>query len=211
MSIMTAMPQGAAVKEVDLYGVCSTAASTVAKTVTVNYPGTLTLYPGLTINVKFNNRNGASSPTLNVNNTGAIPIVARSGENAAPDSWLTGEIRALTYDGSDWILQNGTVGMPGIYSTRTSVPANSSCTVNFNTNVSGMGLIITSGSKSAKKSLHIYGTDGEGNVNIVTIHSGNEVTFTSSGRVATFSNSNSGSLFIDVLTYYGGAVTITLI
>jgi len=40
----------------------------------VSLPG-FTLNPGTTIHVKFDNANLATSPTLDVNNTGAKPIV----------------------------------------------------------------------------------------------------------------------------------------
>jgi len=44
------------------YGVCSTAADTAAKTVTID--SVTSLYEGLYILVKFSNANTASSPTL---------------------------------------------------------------------------------------------------------------------------------------------------
>jgi hypothetical protein len=55
-------------------GTCSTAAGTAAKIVTLNTGCSWTLEPGATITVKFSYTNTASSPTLNVNGTGAKPI-----------------------------------------------------------------------------------------------------------------------------------------
>ena len=53
------------------YGTCSTAAATAAKTVSCTG---FTLATGAEITVKFTVTNSASSPTLNVNSTGAKPI-----------------------------------------------------------------------------------------------------------------------------------------
>ena len=54
------------------YGVCGTAASTVAKTVEMTG---FTLITGATIFVKFTNANSAANPTLNVNSTGAKALI----------------------------------------------------------------------------------------------------------------------------------------
>jgi hypothetical protein len=56
------------------YGVCSTVASTAAKTVTVD---SFALATGSRVLVKFSVANTAATPTLNVNNTGAISIQHR--------------------------------------------------------------------------------------------------------------------------------------
>ena len=83
------------------YGVCSTAAATEAKTVTVDVPGTLTLFAGLVIRVKFENTNKTSSPTLNVNSSGAKAIT-RNGTDAST-TWAAGETLELIYDGTSWV------------------------------------------------------------------------------------------------------------
>ena len=86
------------------YGVCSTAADTAAKTVTVD---NFSLVTGAMVIVKFSNANSASSPTLNVNNTGAKPI-CRYGTTAASTStsttgWRAGAVQIFVYDGTSWI------------------------------------------------------------------------------------------------------------
>lgn len=90
------------------YGTCSTAAGTAAKTVTVN-SDSFTLETGVSVRVKFSNANSASSPTLNVNGTGAKAI-KRYGTTAvstsAASSWNAGSILELTYDGTNWIINN---------------------------------------------------------------------------------------------------------
>lgn len=87
------------------YGVCSTEAGTVAKTVIVD--DSFSLVAGVQITVKFTNANSASSPTLNVNGTGAKPIyrygttVVSTGTTTT--GWVAGAIQTFTYDGTGWI------------------------------------------------------------------------------------------------------------
>ena len=83
------------------YGVCSTAANTAAKTVTLDVSGTFTLFEGAVIRVKFENSNTAANPTLNVNSTGAKAIT-RNGSDSAT-SWEAGEIVEFVYDGTEWV------------------------------------------------------------------------------------------------------------
>lgn len=82
------------------YGVCSTAATTAAKT--VDCAG-FTLITGAEITVKFTNTNSAAQPTLNVNNQGARAIYYRG--NIIPPSYLA-EKRVYTfrYDGKNFEL-----------------------------------------------------------------------------------------------------------
>lgn len=87
------------------YGVCSTAAATAAKTVTV--ADTFQLVEGAMVAVKFTYANSASSPTLNVNGTGAKPM-CRYGTTALSTSttttgWYAGSIQIFIYDGTSWI------------------------------------------------------------------------------------------------------------
>ena len=86
------------------YGVCSTGASTVAKTVTID--GISELETGLTIAVKFSNANSASSPTLNVNSLGAKSIyqygTTKAAGTAATTGWQAGHVVLLVYDGTGW-------------------------------------------------------------------------------------------------------------
>lgn len=93
-----------------IYGYCTTAAATAAKTVSL-YTGNATtadgtwaaadLFHGLTISVRFQYANGVASPTLNVNGTGAKPIyrygTTAPGTNAAA-SWTAQAVVDFTYD-----------------------------------------------------------------------------------------------------------------
>ena len=87
------------------YGECSTESATAAKVITVD--DTFTLQKGATVIIKFTNNNSASSPTLNVNSTGAKPMT-RYGTNALGTldyvgGWYAGAIQMFTYDGTSWI------------------------------------------------------------------------------------------------------------
>jgi hypothetical protein len=93
--------------DIYFYGTCSTAAGTAAKTVTLQSGSTFLLKTGATVIVKFTNKNSASSPTLNINGTGAKPIY-RYGTTAASTSdgtsgWRAGSVHMFTYDGTGWI------------------------------------------------------------------------------------------------------------
>lgn len=86
-----------------MYGVCNTAAATVAKTVDITG---FRLYTGARVTVKFTYASGASNSTLNVNGTGAKKMV-RYGTTAIGNSstlgWAAGAIQTFTYDGTSWV------------------------------------------------------------------------------------------------------------
>ena len=84
-------------------GVCSTSADTAAKTVSVD--GDFTLTAGVFVAIRFEQKNSASNPTLNVNNTGAKAIFYRGA------AWKTSQDPArqydtilMTYDGTQWMI-----------------------------------------------------------------------------------------------------------
>lgn len=87
------------------YGYCETPAATAAKVVDMTG---FTLIKGATVFIKFQYANTANSPTLNVNNTGAIAIkrygtTAPSGTSAGiSGQWNAGAVIAFTYDGAYW-------------------------------------------------------------------------------------------------------------
>ena len=87
------------------YGTCGTAAATAAKVASVT--GTVSLVAGMCILVKFTYANTASSPTLNVNGTGAVAIKrygTTDASTSAAGSWNANSIVQLVYDGTYWIL-----------------------------------------------------------------------------------------------------------
>ena len=88
------------------YGVCETASDVVDKEVTVSDEN-FELKEGAVIIVRFINSNGAASPTLNVNGTGAMPIY-RYGTTAASTAttttgWTAGAIQLFVYSGEGWV------------------------------------------------------------------------------------------------------------
>ena len=94
------------------YAECSTAAATVAKVASIITDDDttnvdFTLIKGVSVKVKFTYSNTASSPTLNINGTGAKAI-KRYGTTAvgtsASTSWKAGAIVELTYDGTNWVM-----------------------------------------------------------------------------------------------------------
>ena len=57
--------------------------------------------------VKFTNSKSASSPTLNVNSTGAKPIyrygTTKASTSTTVSGWTAGAVQMFTYDGTGWI------------------------------------------------------------------------------------------------------------
>lgn len=82
------------------YGTCSTAAATAAKTVALTG---FTLATGARVLVKFTVTNTASSPTLNVNSTGAKAIMYR-GSAITAGYLAANRVYEFVYDGTDWEL-----------------------------------------------------------------------------------------------------------
>ena len=97
----------------DFYGTCATSASTQAKEVTCSG---FTLSTGVSIRVKFtNNQTYNGAPTLNVNNTGAYTVQSMSGTDAIRYCWRAGEVVSFTFDGSNWIMEDGAVATTSYY------------------------------------------------------------------------------------------------
>jgi len=90
-----------------LYGVCETEASNPAKT--VNIPGFDTLYENITIHVKFINTNLSTNTTLAVGSTSAKPLMMYGSTQVGQTistSWEPGSIITLTYDGTNWVMND---------------------------------------------------------------------------------------------------------
>ena len=82
------------------YATCSTASATVAKVAVCTG---FKLTTGATVLVKFSNTNSAASPTLNVNSTGAKPIVAYGTTAIQAYAWKAGQAVMVVYDGTSWV------------------------------------------------------------------------------------------------------------
>ena len=87
-------------KNANIYVVCSTAAATAEKAVSIS---NFTLESGMTVHVLFVNENSAAEPALKVNDEAAIDIYLND-DNVC--MWNAGEVVALTYDGSYWRINN---------------------------------------------------------------------------------------------------------
>ncbi len=86
------------------YGTCGTAAATAAKVVDCDE---FNLATGATVLVKFTYANSASSPTLNVNSTGAKSIYYRGAALASSlYYWGAGDVVEFYYNGTQWDLLN---------------------------------------------------------------------------------------------------------
>lgn len=100
------------------YGTCSTGEATTDKVATIQDSQAFTLIAGETVHIYFTNTNSATSPTLNVNSTGAKPI--RLYGNTVPNggywgtSWKAKSIVSFTYN-TDlvstgcWLMNDATI------------------------------------------------------------------------------------------------------
>lgn len=89
-------------KNAPKYGTSSSSASTTAKTATTTN-GDFNLHTGSVVRVKFTYTNTATTPTLNVDSTGAHNIKAYN--TTKPDVyWKAGDVVEFTYDGTNFIM-----------------------------------------------------------------------------------------------------------
>lgn len=96
------------------YCTCGTSASTSAKVATV-ITGTFELKTGVPVDVKFTYANTASAPTLNVGGTGAKTIKKYGTTAPSANMWQAGAIVRFIYDGTYWVMQNGTTATTTYY------------------------------------------------------------------------------------------------
>lgn len=82
------------------YATCDTAADVVEKVAAVQN-GPFTLEIGTRISIKFTYALSTSSPTLNVNNTGAKTILWQGTVLTSP-GWKDGQVVDFVYDGTNW-------------------------------------------------------------------------------------------------------------
>lgn len=165
------------------YGVCNTAASTAAKTVTID---NFVLMTGITIHVKFTYRNTVSSPTLNVNETGAIAIkryATTAAGTGIATAWYAGAVISLTYDGTNWVMNDWlntdtrAYYVPYLYAGAANAIGNAA-TTNGNTKLVLRKLYYDESSGDSIYSYHNIGLIPDGNMEITSDASGN-ITFSS--------------------------------
>lgn len=96
------------------YGVCPTTGNQPAKE--VNEIPDFVLETGAKVSVRFTHENIASSPTLNVNSTGAKSIRnSRTEVGTLTYRWFAGQVVDFIYDGTYWLLQQPVVGTETYY------------------------------------------------------------------------------------------------
>lgn len=99
------------------YATCSTAAGTAAKVATITPGSNFSLETGARVSVKFDAANSASSPTLNVNQSGAKTIRFRGASlTSSLFYWAAGSVVDFVYDGTYWNM----TGSPHNYDSNTT-------------------------------------------------------------------------------------------
>lgn len=99
-------PQGLPGDSGILYGVSSTPADTVTKVATI--PG-FSLAQGVEVAIKFTYSNSAENPLLNVNDTGAKPIIQYGTTAVGESYWKDESVVSFVYDGTQWMVVNGSI------------------------------------------------------------------------------------------------------
>lgn len=133
--------------DISHYGTCDTVASTAAKTVSLsNY----SLVTGSRIVVKFTVTNTAANPTLNVNNTGAKPIIYR-GSAISAGYLAANRVYEFVYDGTNWNLM-------GDLDTNNTYTANTGIKLSGNTFQHTNSVTAGTASGDASKTLSFGGT-----------------------------------------------------
>lgn len=85
------------------FGICETAAATQTKVVTCDE---FRLEKGALLAVQFTYANTASSPSMNVNGTGAIAICGTNGYYVSANMWTANQMVHFVYNGAWWIALN---------------------------------------------------------------------------------------------------------
>ena len=90
----------------NFFGVCETAADVVAKEAEIS---DFQLDVGVSVMIKFKYSNSATSPTLNISGSGAIPICLTNPSETSV-SWEEWDVIPFTYDGTYWQMTSN----PGV-------------------------------------------------------------------------------------------------
>lgn len=93
--------------DISHYAVCATTEDVAEKVASVSG---FVLDGGSVLDIKFLHRNSAENPTLNVNGTGAKPILLTGETAAGPGAWEAGKAVRLLYDGNGWVIVGSASG-----------------------------------------------------------------------------------------------------
>ena len=193
------------------YGECSTAASEAAKTVSLNG---FELIKGTTIHVKFINANTASTaPTLNVNETGAKSIVqygtTSAGTNAETNGWQPGAVLSLTYDGTNWVRDQG-YNTNSTYTHPTSegnkhIPTGGSSGQFLGWDSAGTAKWVNNPDTNTHRPIQLEGTEILGNnTTALNFKKGSNINITNSNGTVTIANTYSYTLPLATYNVLGG-------
>lgn len=115
------------VKLAGQYATSSTGAGTTAKVATITPAVTgWTLYTGATVTVKFSTANTATTPTLNVNSTGAKTIKGYKGAALTEKEykWVANDVITFIYDGTNWLMQSSSTEATRLSTAEASIAIN---------------------------------------------------------------------------------------
>ena len=102
--------QNVAAEAMPKFGTCSTAAGVAAKANDQTISG-FALKVGATVSLLMSKANSVNAPTLNINGTGAKPIVIADGtpldaDNSAVVGWVDDSLITFVYDGTNWRIDD---------------------------------------------------------------------------------------------------------
>ena len=115
------------VKLAGQYATSSTGAGTTAKVATITPAVTgWALYTGATVTVKFSTANTATTPTLNVNSTGAKTIKGYKGAALTEKEykWAANDAITFIYDGTNWLMQSSSTEATRLSTAEASITTN---------------------------------------------------------------------------------------
>lgn len=152
------------------YAICDTPAATVNKVATITNSDNFELKVGTVVIVKFLYNNSKGNPTLNINNTGALPlyqygtvVMATANETSG---WLAGACVMLTYDGNGWVRDQGFNTNSTYYyssiicSTSSSTAAKTGTTHNYNPDLHTYIVVLMRNANTAKSALTLEVSPG---------------------------------------------------
>lgn len=138
-----------------LYATSSTGASTTAKTATLSTGSISSLTAGLTVTVKFTYGNTATSPTLNVNSTGAKYIALKNKSLNATNQyyWKAYDVITFVYDGTYWNIVD-------VAATRNRMTSEGLIIGDYSGDTLGSNVLITSSDVKIRNDSTVYATYG---------------------------------------------------
>lgn len=165
------------------YGYCETAAATDTKTCLISTVDSL--FEGLMVRIRFKyGHTGTGVLQLNVSNTGNKNVVYSGTDYASVGAWGPGSVLDFLYDGTNWIIVDGSKASTSRYG-RTKLVNNLTTTSDSTALTATQGKVlndtklnIDQGSGNAGK---LLGVGNDGNVSPVTVASFGGATSSTAG------------------------------